>query len=165
MFDIGFSELLVIAIVALVILGPERLPKAARFAGLWVRRARAQWYSVKSELERDLAAEEMRRSLQDAKDAMRGIDDSVREADADIRREFDAVREAADAMEPGSDAGRATTSADADADAPEADAAADDGDHAAGGATPDPEAPTQGDLLQPQADPSADPSTGTGRSA
>ena len=38
MFDIGFSELLVIAVVALLVLGPERLPKAARFAGLWVRR-------------------------------------------------------------------------------------------------------------------------------
>ena len=43
MFDIGFSELFLTAIVALVVLGPERLPKAARFAGLWVRRARAQW--------------------------------------------------------------------------------------------------------------------------
>lgn len=101
MFDIGFSELLVIAIVALVVLGPERLPKAARFAGLWVRRARAQWHSVKAELERDLAADEMRRSLQDAQDAMRGVGDSVRNADADIRREFDGVREAADALEPG----------------------------------------------------------------
>jgi sec-independent protein translocase protein TatB len=64
MFDIGFSELLVIAVVALIVLGPERLPRAARFAGLWVRRARAQWYSVKAELERDLAAEELRRSLE-----------------------------------------------------------------------------------------------------
>ena len=51
MFDVGFSELLIIAVVALLVLGPERLPKAARFAGLWVRKARAQWYSVKSELE------------------------------------------------------------------------------------------------------------------
>ena len=49
MFDIGFSELLLIAVVALVVLGPERLPKAARFAGLWVRRARAQWYSVRGQ--------------------------------------------------------------------------------------------------------------------
>jgi len=65
MFDIGFSELLVIAVVALIVLGPERLPKAARFAGLWVRRARAQWYSVKAELERDLAAEDLRRSLEE----------------------------------------------------------------------------------------------------
>ena len=54
MFDIGFSELFVIAVVALVVLGPKRLPNAARFAGLWVRRARAQWHSVKSELEREL---------------------------------------------------------------------------------------------------------------
>ena len=160
MFDIGFSELLVIAIVALVILGPERLPKAARFAGLWVRRARAQWYSVKAEFERDMAAEEMRRSLQDAKDAMRGIDDSVREADADIRRELDSVREAAEAMEPGGDAGRTTASTAADADAPDADAQPDAGDHAPEHA-PDPEALTQGDLLQPQADRSTDP----GRSA
>ena len=71
MFDIGFSELLLIAVVALVVLGPERLPKAARFAGLWVRRARAQWYSVKSELERELEAEELKRSMQDTQAALK----------------------------------------------------------------------------------------------
>ena len=70
MFDIGFSEMLVIAVVALVVLGPERLPKAARFAGLWVRRARAQWNSVKDELERELAADELKRELQQARDAL-----------------------------------------------------------------------------------------------
>lgn len=93
MFDIGFSELLIIAVVALVVLGPERLPKAARFAGLWVRRARAQWYSVKSELERDLAAEELRKSLHDTEEAMRGFGDSVRRTGSDVEREFDAVRD------------------------------------------------------------------------
>src|SRR3970282_2790147 len=40
-FDFGFSEMLVVAVVALIVVGLERLPKAARFAGLWVRRARA----------------------------------------------------------------------------------------------------------------------------
>src|SRR5690554_4516616 len=55
MFDIGFSKLFMIAVVALVVLGPKRLPHAAKFAGLWVRRARAQWHSVKSDLERELA--------------------------------------------------------------------------------------------------------------
>ena len=93
MFDIGFSELLILAVVALVVLGPERLPKAARFAGLWVRRARAQWYSVKSELERDLAAEELRKSLHDTQEAMRGFEDSVRRTGSDVEREFDAVRD------------------------------------------------------------------------
>jgi sec-independent protein translocase protein TatB len=63
MFDVGFSEMLVIAVVALIVLGPERLPKAARLAGLWVRKARAQWYSVKAELEAEIANEQFRREL------------------------------------------------------------------------------------------------------
>src|SRR3546814_18901752 len=91
MFDIGFTELLVIAVVALLVLGPERLPKAARFAGLWVRRGRAQWASVRSELERELAADEPKRSLRETEDAISDIDASVREADAQARREFDAM--------------------------------------------------------------------------
>jgi len=79
MFDIGFSELVLIAVVALVVLGPERLPRAARFAGLWVRRARAQWYSVKAEFEREVAAEELKRSVTAAST---GITTAVREVDA-----------------------------------------------------------------------------------
>lgn len=71
MFDIGFSELLLIAVVALVVLGPERLPKAARLAGLWARKARAQWNAVKAELENEIADEELRRNLREASDAMR----------------------------------------------------------------------------------------------
>ena len=98
MFDIGFSELLVIAVVALLVLGPERLPKAARFAGLWVRRARAQWYSVRSELERELASDELKRSLRETETQMRDIDASVRAADAEARREFDAMRSATKAV-------------------------------------------------------------------
>ena len=92
MFDIGFSELFLIAVVALVVLGPERLPKAARFAGLWVRRARAQWYSVKSELERELASEELQRSVRDTRQAVADIDADVRAAQAEARREFDAMQ-------------------------------------------------------------------------
>ena len=53
----------VIAIVALLVLGPERLPKAARTVGFYVRKARQSWYSVRSEFERELAAEELKRSL------------------------------------------------------------------------------------------------------
>ena len=79
MFDIGFSELFVIAIVALLVLGPERLPKAARFAGLWVRRARAQWYSVKADLENELADDELKRSLLQARDQLQGEMRDLRE--------------------------------------------------------------------------------------
>jgi len=79
MFDIGFGELLLIAVVALVVLGPERLPKAARLAGLWVRKARAQWNAVKAELENELADEELRRNLRSASEALH---DSVQQARA-----------------------------------------------------------------------------------
>ncbi len=71
MFDVGFSELLIIAVVALIVLGPERLPKAARFAGLWVRKARAQWYAVKSELEFELAQDEMKKHLQEVENSIK----------------------------------------------------------------------------------------------
>lgn len=79
MFDIGFSELVVIALVALVVLGPERLPKAARLAGLWVRRARAHWYAVKSEFEQELVADELRRSLHETRDSLRETGESLRD--------------------------------------------------------------------------------------
>jgi len=83
MFDVGFSELLIIAVVALLVLGPERLPKAARFVGLWVRRARAQWYSVKAELERELASEELQRGLSnplsDLKPQMQALEKELRD--------------------------------------------------------------------------------------
>ncbi|HBD19747.1 MAG TPA: twin-arginine translocase subunit TatB [Arenimonas sp.] len=88
MFDIGFSELLVIAVVALVVLGPERLPKAARFAGLWVRKARAQWYSVKSEFEREMAADEMRRSVGNP---ARDLREAVQDATRDLREAGQAI--------------------------------------------------------------------------
>ena len=85
MFDVGFSELLIIAVVALLVLGPERLPKAARFAGLWVRRARAQWYSVKAELERELANEELLRGL---KTPLSELQPQMRALEKELRQEF-----------------------------------------------------------------------------
>jgi|SRR5690606_9268271 len=92
MFDIGFSELLLVALVALLVLGPERLPRAARFVGLWVRRARAQWHSVKAELERDLASEELQRSLREGRDALREAQQDLHDAGSELR---DSTRPAA----------------------------------------------------------------------
>ena len=86
MFDFGFSELLVVAVVALVVLGPERLPKAARFAGLWVRRARSQWDSVKQELERELHAEDIKRQMQDVRQSMQDTGHELRASGEAARR-------------------------------------------------------------------------------
>jgi sec-independent protein translocase protein TatB len=80
MFEVGFTEMVAIAVVALLVLGPERLPKAARFAGLWVRKARAQWFSVKAEFEREIAAEELRRHVPTPDRVVGEIEDAVREA-------------------------------------------------------------------------------------
>ena len=63
MFDIGFWELVLIAVVALVVIGPERLPKVARIAGLWVGRARRTLASVKDEIDRELKAQELQEIL------------------------------------------------------------------------------------------------------
>ncbi len=90
MFDFSFGEMLVVALVALVVLGPERLPKAARFAGLWVRKARAQWHAVKNELEQELANEDLRRSLDDARKAL----------EASRAETLDAISDAQGAIEP-----------------------------------------------------------------
>ncbi len=63
MFGIDFNELLLIAVVALVALGPERLPGAARTAGALARRARHAWANVQSEVERELEAESLRHEI------------------------------------------------------------------------------------------------------
>jgi sec-independent protein translocase protein TatB len=96
MFGIDFPELVIIAVVALVVLGPERLPKAARFAGLWLRRARAQWDSVKNELERELATEEIRRNLRQTHDAMREAGQAVHDSSQTLQREMQQTHQTPD---------------------------------------------------------------------
>jgi sec-independent protein translocase protein TatB len=65
MFEVGFSELVVIAIIALVVLGPERLPKAARMAGTFMRKARRSFESLKMEVERELEADTLKKQFAD----------------------------------------------------------------------------------------------------
>ncbi|WP_434664879.1 Sec-independent protein translocase protein TatB [Aeromonas sp. NJAU223] len=66
MFDIGFWELVVIAVVALVVLGPERLPGAIRTAAHWIKLIRSTANSVKSELEQELKLQELHNDLKKA---------------------------------------------------------------------------------------------------
>src|SRR5690554_7731326 len=73
MFDIGFIELLICGIIALLVLGPERLPGAARAAGRWIGGARRMVGQFTSELDRELKAEELRKELKKAGDV--GLDD------------------------------------------------------------------------------------------
>lgn len=70
MFDIGFVELIVISVVALVVLGPERLPGAARTLGSFVSKARQGWNSVRGEFERQMALDDAQRQVREVRDAV-----------------------------------------------------------------------------------------------
>lgn len=74
MFDVGFSELLLLAIVALVVLGPEKLPHAARIAGAWVARIRRTISTMQTEIEREVASQEVRQALEKQFQQMGGQD-------------------------------------------------------------------------------------------
>ncbi|MFY9178813.1 MAG: Sec-independent protein translocase protein TatB [Venatoribacter sp.] len=65
MFDIGFSELMLIAILALIVLGPERLPQAARTVGLIVGKIKRSMAGLQEELERQVRTEELKEKLKD----------------------------------------------------------------------------------------------------
>ncbi|WP_191602078.1 Sec-independent protein translocase protein TatB [Marinomonas algicola] len=65
MFDIGFSELLIVFIVGLLILGPERLPHAARSAGLWIRKIKRSIGTVQREINEQLDKEELQQKIQE----------------------------------------------------------------------------------------------------
>jgi len=92
MFNIHSTEILLILIVALVVIGPERLPVAVKTAGLWIGRFRRSFYKVKSEIERELNADEIRRQLhnesvmaelEEAKTEVEGI---VKDTEASVNK-------------------------------------------------------------------------------
>lgn len=95
MFDIGFPELLLTAIVGLLVIGPERLPEALRTLGLWVGRLRRSFLSVKADVEKEIGMDEVRRQLHS---------EAVMEEMKRIERD---VKSAATASEPGAPAEQA----------------------------------------------------------
>ena len=90
MFDIGFSEMIVIAIVALVVIGPERLPKVARTAGLLLGRLQRYVSDVKSDINREIQLDELKKLQAE-------IEQSARSAEHSLASEIQAVRQTAQA--------------------------------------------------------------------
>ncbi|WLQ12193.1 Sec-independent protein translocase protein TatB [Hahella aquimaris] len=93
MFDIGFPELALVAVIGLLVLGPERLPYAARKTGLWVGRIRRMVSQMSSEIDRQLKAEEMRERLRKEGDTLglEKIQQTVNEALAEAKKYEDMV--------------------------------------------------------------------------
>ena len=77
MFDVGLSELMVIAIVALVVIGPERLPKVARTAGLLLGRLQRYVSDVKSDINREIQLDELKKLQQQVTDQVTSLEASV----------------------------------------------------------------------------------------
>jgi sec-independent protein translocase protein TatB len=70
MFDVGFSEMLLVGLIALLVFGPERLPKVAREAARWVKKFRAMASSVKQEIDRELQLQELKEAMDKQKRQM-----------------------------------------------------------------------------------------------
>lgn len=80
MFDIGFSEIVVIAVVALVVIGPERLPKVARTLGHMFGRLQRYVNEVKADINREMELEELRKLQSQVQSAARDIEQSMSQA-------------------------------------------------------------------------------------
>jgi sec-independent protein translocase protein TatB len=75
MFDVGFAELLLLALVGLLVLGPERLPRVARTLGGLTRKARSSWLNLKRSIEAEMRAEELKEPLRRFQDEVKtGVD-------------------------------------------------------------------------------------------
>lgn len=125
MFDVSLTELMVIGVVALIVIGPERLPKVARTVGHLLGRAQRYVNDVKSDIQREIELDELRKFKTEMEDAAQGVQQSLNETGASLqepvqqfRAELDEVaREASGKAAPASPATATVTQAPA-ADTP-----------------------------------------------
>ena len=116
MFDVGFSEMMVIAVVALVVIGPERLPRVARTLGFWFGRLQRYVNDVKADINREVELEDLRKFKSQFEEAASGVENEIRAEVAKAENTFNSV---------GSDVAEAAKPAVEDAAAPAAATTAD----------------------------------------
>ncbi len=97
MFDVGYGELLLIGIVALLVLGPDKLPGALRTAGLWIARFRRSFDRIRSEIEQEVGADDIRREihnqlmLDQAKEIQRELTETAQSTRALLNNPFETL--------------------------------------------------------------------------
>jgi sec-independent protein translocase protein TatB len=105
MFDIGFSELLVIGLVALIVIGPERLPRVARTLGILAGRLQRYVADVKADINREVELDELRKMKDSVQQAAAGIENSVQselgKAESELNAAADSVTTAVAPETPG----------------------------------------------------------------
>ena len=95
MFDIGFSEMVIIAVVAHVVLGPERLPRVARQAGQWMGKLQRYVSDVKSDINRQMELDELRKLQTEVTTAAKSLEGSMQSVMSDAQSSLDGLSSAA----------------------------------------------------------------------
>jgi len=93
-FDFGFSELLIIAVVALVVLGPERLPRVAKQAGQWMGKLQRYVADVKTDINRQMELDELRKLQAQVKEAASSLESSIQSTVSETQAQFDSLSNA-----------------------------------------------------------------------
>ena len=83
MFDVGFSELILLGIVALVVLGPEKLPHAARMAGAWLGKIKRTVIDIQAEIEKEVSAAELKQRMNDEIEKLKALSEPI-EAEIEV---------------------------------------------------------------------------------
>lgn len=99
MFDIGFAELLLIAVVGLLVIGPEQLPGTIRTISLWLGRLRRSFNEIKSDIEREIGADDIKRQLHN-ETILKELEDTRAELNAMANDAEEGVNDALQADEP-----------------------------------------------------------------
>lgn len=94
MFDIGFSEMIVIAVIALIVLGPEKLPRVARTAGHLLGRMQRYVNDVKADINREIELDELRKLQQEMQNTAQSIEQSVKGEINAVESEFRQIGDA-----------------------------------------------------------------------
>jgi sec-independent protein translocase protein TatB len=132
MFEVGFPELVLIAIVGLLVIGPDKLPETLRTLGLWLGRMRRSFTSVKAEIEKEIGMDEVRRQLHNEAimEEMKRIEQEVKSTADTARNTLNEGVEAADTPVPSIDPGTHADIADTIAAQDDMTTAADTRSHA-----------------------------------
>ena len=112
MFDIGFSEILVIAVVALIVIGPERLPGVARTLGHLFGRMQRYVNDVKADIQREIELDELKKLRKDMEDSARSIEETAREFESSLTKQVNVAAEELHALETIADVKPASAPAD-----------------------------------------------------
>jgi sec-independent protein translocase protein TatB len=93
MFDFGFTEMMIIAVIGLVVIGPERLPKVAKQAGQWLGKLRRYVDDVKSDINRQMELQELKNLQGELTETAREVESSMQSTISQVQSDFEEVQQ------------------------------------------------------------------------